>query len=717
MRRFLATTVFALVALGPIAMAQPDRVQEPRYVTVPLDGVANSNAIVTGKNGPVGLAEDALPSDGQPTVVKGIPFVFVDRATTGGKDHVDVGASLFDRRNAKGGYVAAAKNWAGAGAKVPGRLQIANVPNRRYRRLHVIAAADGEDVSLSMFSAVFYRPKAGFAKTFEVPVPLLSAKKGEAIPLEVKLSDGRTANLWLVSIDLDPAQLNSFRDMKSLEIELAKGMQPMRSHGDPYYYSSHPAGLPSGVHVYALTLEQAPVDFWIEPTTVAHVFTSPQNPGYLVTIENMTDKRQRARVELRTRSYDGTETARLRSSARLKARETKTLTFTLKLKSFGWHEAVATMKSGDDQWVETRSFAHLRKDERPFRWDGTGPLFGYWGYGAGHYAAPSAEVEMAVMHAAGARACMGGRPENEKWQMEVMSNPWHVQVPGFMWKDDYTQEQFDELLEQIMAKYREEQARPEHNRPKMAFFFPEPHIALETPPSYYGEPDPGLPPEKKERARVHRILAEAVAKRLRKEFPHLKLYLPWGDPMFAIYMLREGYDPDLMDGSGIDIPNFERLPEQQLRQVSIHRLYLLNEELRRLGAKGKEHLYCEGIFVPTEPGSCTWREQMDIHLRWYLISLAYGVNRFYSGAFAFDCGNYYGAEHYGGCGIINRVPYYNPKPTYTAYATMTVMLEGATFDKWLDTGSPSVYCLRFNRPGGKGPSTHCGPFAASGRSP
>ena len=35
--------------------------------------------------------------------------------------------------------------------------------------------------------------------------------------------------------------------------------------------------------------------------------------------------------------------------------------------------------------------------------------------------------------------------------------------------------------------------------------------------------------------------------------------------------------------------------------------------------------------------------------------MGYGMTQFYSSWFAFDCTNYYGAEHYGGCGIQNKV--------------------------------------------------------------
>ena len=187
---------------------------------------------------------------------------------------------------------------------------------------------------------------------------------------------------------------------------------------------------------------------------------------------------------------------------------------------------------------------------------------------------------------------------------------------------------------------------------------------------------------------------------MRKEFPDLKILIPWGDALFAVPLLRAGFPKNLIDGSGIDTPGFERLPEMQLHQISVHRLYELRKEYEKAGIPKPQLQYTEGIFVPTEPGAVSWREQMDIYNRWALLSMAYGVNRFYSGWFAFDCGNYYGSEHYGGCGIQRRIPYCDPKPAYAAYATMTDRLDRANFDGWLKTGSLTTYCLRFKGPQG-----------------
>jgi hypothetical protein len=196
------------------------------------------------------------------------------------------------------------------------------------------------------------------------------------------------------------------------------------------------------------------------------------------------------------------------------------------------------------------------------------------------------------------------------------------------------------------------------------------------------------------------VTAKCAAEAIRQKWPELKILIPWGDALFVGPLLRAGFPKNLIDGSGIDTPGFERLPEMQLHQISVHRLHELRKEYARAGIPNPRLQYCEGIFVPTEPGSVSWREQMDLYNRWVLISMAYGVKHFYSGWFAFDCGNYYGSEHYGGCGIQRRIPYCDPKPAYAAYATVTDRLDQANFDGWLKTGSLTTYCLRFKGPRG-----------------
>ena len=247
------------------------------------------------------------------------------------------------------------------------------------------------------------------------------------------------------------------------------------------------------------------------------------------------------------------------------------------------------------------------------------------------------------------------------------------------------------------------------------FFGTEPHLSARLTagniPEYWSEKPLVLTPEETQAVERFTRLARAGTEMARQHMPDKKLLIPWGDPGFVWPLLRAGFPKELIDGSGLDLPLFEHLPEQQLHEQSVHRLYCLKKEYAKAGIPNPQLPYVEGIFVPTEPGAVTWREQMDMYTRWTLISLAYGVKRFYSGWFAFDCGNYYGSEHYGGCGIQRRIPYCDPKPAYAAYATMTDKLNQAEFDGWLPTGSLSTYALRFKRPQ-RAPSTRCGRSAA-----
>ncbi|MCX7706002.1 MAG: hypothetical protein N2115_07095, partial [bacterium] len=301
-----------------------------------------------------------------------------------------------------------------------------------------------------------------------------------------------------------------------------------------------------------------------------------------------------------------------------------------------------------------------------------------------------------------------GAENNEyvkKHWTRVPAGAWEVSPQQWAEQEPYDQTKYDEYKKKVIEVYtKARNAVPEQYRPDHVYFFPEPHISNRMTagnyPEYWGEPGFVPTEEEQKRIRMHFITAKCAAEAIRQTWPDLKILIPWGDPLFVVPLLRAGFPKNLIDGSGLDICGFERLPEQQLHQISVHRLYVLKKEYEKFGKPDPDLRYCEGIFVPTEIGACSWEEQMNIYNRWALISIAYGVKKFYSGWFTFDCGNYYGAEHYGGCGIFRRIPYCDPKPAYAAYATMTDKLNEAEFERWIPTGSLTTYCLKFKGPKG-----------------
>ncbi len=671
----------------------------PGFVPIRLDGYANGRTFLHG----AAVKPGSLPT-GNPAVVDGIPFLF-PTINTEGQDHLDISRSLYRQANLAGYMPSYEHRWIGSSRRDPARIQL-RIPNGQYDTLYLVAASDDRPDHVPLITAMFYRPGAGFAESFAAQVPFAEALSAGAKRVPVTLSDGKQANLWLVKIPLDPGRLSAFADMDIVEIELTKKVHLFRSYPDPFIYGYHQGGRPSAVHVYGLTLGEAPVRFRFEPDRFGHVWTAPEKPSYTFSLTNRTGVRQVGSLVLETRRYDGEE--RIRQQRPVRMRGQAVLHETVPVRGHGYYEITATLETAGKKWVEKRSFVRLAPDTRSPRWTGRGALFGYWSYHGGHYT-PKADHHIELMTRAGARTSIGLPNKDNPWvkqhwarvpcgAWEVSPQPWAAEEPV----DPKKYAAYQKTVIEAFTKARDA-VSPEF-RPDHVYFFPEPHISQRITegniPSYWGEKDYTLAPEEKKNLRMFFVTAKCAAEAIRSKWPDLKILIPWGDALFVPPLLRAGFPKNLIDGSGLDTPTFERLPEMQLHQICLHRLYELRKEYTKAGIPNPVLQYSEGTFVPTEPGSVSWREQMDLYNRWALLSMAYGVKRFYSGWFAFDCGNYYGSEHYGGCGIQRRIPYCDPKPAYAAYATMTQMLDQADFDGWLKTGSLTTYCLRFKGPKG-----------------
>src|SRR5690606_37273671 len=125
---------------------------------------------------------------------------------------------------------------------------------------------------------------------------------------------------------------------------------------------------------------------------------------------------------------------------------------------------------------------------------------------------------------------------------------------------------------------------------------------------------------------------------------------------FCAYMRR--WAPQvrpLVDGIAVDIPGFERLPEMQLHQVSLHRLYQTMDQLQKMGKDNMLFPMYEGPCVPDQDGAVPKDHAADLVVRNCLILIGYGVNQITGGFGAFKCANYWGEQHYGG-GLMERVP-------------------------------------------------------------
>ncbi|HDS74626.1 MAG TPA: hypothetical protein ENN56_03705 [Firmicutes bacterium] len=193
------------------------------------------------------------------------------------------------------------------------------------------------------------------------------------------------------------------------------------------------------------------------------------------------------------------------------------------------------------------------------------------------------------------------------------------------------------------------------------------------------------------------------AGRVRKEFPDAKLVYGNGYVPFIDALLADGFPRDLIDGLGLDFNMFFGMPERQ--PGPLHAPFGGLYQLARLqdihGCAEKPRYLTEAIYCAQEDGWLTEREQADHYVRSHLLGLAADVVNFGMTGELWDPGGWYRYSHYGPVGYLHEPPELNPRESYCAYATMTRVLDRATFDAFVDVGSPSVYVLRFTKRSGE----------------
>src|SRR5262249_53576942 len=190
----------------------------------------------------------------------------------------------------------------------------------------------------------------------------------------------------------------------------------------------------------------------------------------------------------------------------------------------------------------------------------------------------------------------------------VSAGAWEVSPQEWARQDPPDPKKYADYQKTVIEAFTKARAAvPAELRPDHVYFFPEPHVSQRLTEgnyaAYWNATGPPLTADEKERLRMFFVTAKCAAEAVRKTWPELKVLIPWGDALFAVPLLRAGFPRNLTDGSGIDTPGFERLPEMQLHQIAVHRLYELKKEYARAGIKDPLLQYCEGIFVPTEPRS------------------------------------------------------------------------------------------------------------------
>ena len=682
---------------------------DERFFPVELTGFVNNSIITKGAS----LAKGQIDILKQSLKKQKIPFV-LPVSDEKGNDHLDIGPS-WTRFGAIKGYIAAnfgtfGGRWISADRIDPVRFCM-YVPYARYKALHIIGTFDGETNNVPVITAQFYRPNAGHPMNFSGTVPIYSAKPKNIQSYPVKLKNGQTINLFHIIIPIDPGKMDWFSDLSRVGLELTKEVKPYRAYPDPLEYSWHSAGLPSGVHVYAATLESVETDIDLQPEAVGHVWTSPAKPGYSIILANRTNSPRTVNLTITTSDYDGIDKSVQKQTVNLPAKKDVNIKVPLNPKRYGLHYLSVICTSGNETYSCSRNFAYLHPDTRERgNWsEGKGPIFGYWNWSGAHDT-PDFKTELIVMAQAGAETNLSTYRKASPEIRELAEKLGYVSYKAFdgaviyvnsfayanaKYYDPTKPEETQKWLIEELKKYMVEKSPI--NKPEYILFFPEPGIGPITYgiwPTHYGEPDYKFSEEEEKSFQMQLEKFLLGARAVRKQWPDVKILLPHGDPHYtAIFLRRSSEARELIDGIGLDLPGFERTPEQQINQVVLNRLYPVLQDVKKY--KPNPYLVVvEGTCISSADYDTSYEDQANIATRNFLVLIGYGINNHESSNAPFDCANYWGENHYGG-GYCTRLPLAMPKLAYVSYATLTRHINRCNFTRYVPTGSTSTYCQEY----------------------
>ena len=665
---------------------------DSRFTPIDLSYRFNATGIDSGKK-PVRFKNNSV-------TVGRVPFE-LDAAEDSKCDNLDVGKSWVREGSIismeEPGWGAFGGRWKGVLNDNPLRLQF-RLPNIPITAIHLLAVSDSDESSIQRLTAQFYRPLSGFPASFRSGrVP--ASKEKSSLP-SVKDKNGN--RFYLVTIPLDPSKIESFRDQNTLEVELTKDTQIYSCYPDPCFVSEHGAGLPSAVHVVAMTLESPAVEVSFDPCTKGSIWLEREKPAYDVALTSKVQEPTTVSLKLTTKAYGCSNAIVQTATVALGPNQTKTYRFTIDSKRFGHHTATLSVTTPHSSQEYNRTFAFIRNRERWLRdYDVPGHMFGYWNWNGGH-GTPDEETELELMGKLGMESTSRGISDQDP---RIVKAAKRNAIRSYWSMGDAVLRNYSKDPEKSKQNLRARWCSFNSNRfdksshvPIYGHLWAEPS-GLGTdgigPEFYGGEPLPPAYGHEKQFTNMVKVATESI-KIARELSPLTKMLLVWGDPGFVVPFLQaDGELAQMIDGFAFDTGFFDRLPEQQLHQCSLHRMYLFKYYWNKV-RKDKPFMFSvEGPCISrVAPGSMSEEEQANHIIRASLILSAYGINHQFSIASIAACEDYWGEQHYGG-GLLTRLPELNPHLSCSAVATHVRNMRHMVFKDYLDCGTPMVYALRY----------------------
>lgn len=685
------------------------------YLPIDLTGYYNSDMDSRSRRVAMGLpaqpwmpASLGLPPSRTLNELNGIPFLWGDMSS-GVAQSIDVIEARWrgtDKRHIRHGRTPF--NSVSAMDGDPATLVI-RVPKRFYNKMYVLCASSvSQNLSphLSVRLARYGGENGTFFSDSEAKVPrwgdLQDGSSRAGLPVQIKTGPGptRPGYLWLMEIPLDPAALQEFlaadvvlrlkqgvenkaivqdANQQWLDIDLTKKLEV-----GPFV--KVPLGIPSGVQIYAITLEESPVMMVVTSDVPGHVFDVTQAPRFDAWLKNMTGQDQQVALSIKTRDpYGALQEQSL--SVNLSAGQSITKWVELPQKLLGKFDVSFSLLNASARKLLERSttFAILPPDTRQAEEDSP---FGLWSWGGGH-SSPSNEIEAKLMRKAGARFTLGaGYPSKQSYGIRYATDI----VTGTSWRETHREDPEASALAMI-EKMKSSTSHPKFWQVYWEDMLSERHHRR-FPPSLIGKPPLDLNEDERSRLEAYWDRADAYSRRVRATMPHEKLALgAWAS--FTEEFLRRGFPKKYLAALSLEVGGFRFQPERPPDINSVNGLYFIQQWKKMYGYEDLDTIMVESLFHGTTPGYLTEREQSNYYVRDFLLALAYGVKLFGMSAMIADVADDYYRSQWGSVGLCQRAPDVNPKESFVTYATMTSVLDRAQYLGYVDTGSTSVYALQF----------------------
>jgi len=552
------------------------------------------------------------------------------------------------------------------------------IPSDDYTAIWLLAVTDknkalSEDISLRIGKVSGQQHGMFRLYDFQSKIPRSDAKNGINVINTIKTDSG---NLFLVRVPIGLALSQDFNNFMTLD--LSKGLKLAVRQPDPARFRIRPLGLPSGVHLFGMTLERAPVKLSVSSPESGNVFNAPQQPYFTATMENRSGKRKQINLTATAKDSTGKEKV-FRVKLSILPNETKSQLITFPPFQHGFYKLEVALSGNNDHKFLKRetTFALLPQDTRD---RSARAPWGTWNFNGTHSTSKDIKKYGPLMRKLGIRFTLSSTDEKlARYGIRNNSSP--------------------KSKSKGCTKYAKKAIDKYPNMVKRGLIFHEDAISgahvMRFPDCLLGRSPYKFNEKEQERFDMLWNNALDAGEEMRRECPDFKLQFGNGNPHLVEEFLRKGYPKKYLDVIGNENCGFMRPPEAQPDNVGFSTLWTFNEIMKYYGYDDIPLDICyEWMSRGTSPGNLTVEQQRDYYMRDALLGLAWGL-RFINPGIITDASNGYYFSNWGSTGFCYGIPEMNPKPSYVGFAVLTQLLDGSTFKKALSTSSSSLYCLHF----------------------